>query len=107
MAKKSVSLNLRSFMNKLMEKSFQSLFSVVAEESEHIAKWVRNISGLGRKIRRLLTAFVLFAAGLGVLGIGIALYLNELFPELKNGVSHVLVGLIIILIASAYAKSNG
>ena len=103
-AEKEEKPTIKSLLNTLMEKSLQSLISVAAQEAEHLATWIRNLSGLGRKIRNLLTTIILFSAGLGVLGIGIALYVNELFPDLSKGISHIFIGLIIISVAALYTK---
>ena len=107
MAKKEVKeekITFKSLLNQLMEKSMQSLISVAAQEAEHLARWIRELGGLGRKIRKLLTTIILFSAGLGVLGIGIALYINELYPKISQGTSHLLIGLTIILIAAIYSR---
>lgn len=93
-------------LNKLMEKSLQSLISVAVEEVDQLTKWIKDLSGIGKKIRNLLTTIILFSAGLGVLGIGIALYVNELFPNLSNSIAHMLVGLVIIFIATLHLKLN-
>ena len=104
MAKKEEKITFKSILNKVMEKSMNSLISVAAEEAEHIVNWIRNLSGLGKKIRNLLTTVILFSAGLGVLGIGIALYIKEQFPNITDGVSHILVGITIISIAALHSK---
>ena len=101
---KEEKITFKSLLNKLMENSLQSLISVAAEEAEHLTKWIKNISGIGRKIRHLMTTIILFSAGLGVLGIGIAIYINESFPNISKGISHILVGLVIILMAALYTK---
>lgn len=104
MAKKEQKITFKSLLNQLMERSLQSLISVVAQEAEHIIKWIKDLSGIGRKIRILLTTIILFAAGLGVLGIGIATYLSEELPNLSPGMAHILVGLFIILVAALNFK---
>jgi len=104
MPKKEEKINFRSLLNKLMEKSLQPLISVIIEEAEHLINWIKNLSGIGKRVRNLLTTVILFSAGLGVLGIGIALYINELYPHISNGLSHILVGLVIILIAALHSK---
>lgn len=108
MAKKAEKgeVTIKSVLNKLMEKSMQSLISVAVQEAENLARWIKDLSGLGVKIRRLLTTVILFSAGLGVLGIGVALYVNEMFPDLGPGMSHILVGLVIISVAVMNLKLN-
>ena len=103
---KEEKLSFKSLLNKLMAKSLQSLISVAAEEAEHLATWIKNLSGIGRKIRHLMMAIILFSAGLGVFGIGIALYIEEQFPNLSKGLSHILVGFVIILVAALHTKYN-
>lgn len=105
-AEKEEKVSFKSVLNELMVKSLQSLISVAAEEAEHLTTWIKNLSGIGRKIRKILTTVILFSSGLGVLGIGIALYVNELFPNISKGLSHILIGLIIILIAALHTKFN-
>ena len=105
-AKKEETVTLRSVVSKLMEKSMQSLISVAIQEAEHLITWIKNLSGLGVRIRRLLTTVILFSAGLGVLGIGVALYVDEMYPDLGPGVSHILVGLVIISVAIVHSKLN-
>jgi hypothetical protein len=101
---KEEKVTFKSILNKVMEKSMNSLISVAAEEAEHIVNWIRNLSGLGKKIRNLLTTVNLFSAGLGVLGIGVALYVKEQFPNMAGGVPHILVGIAIISIAALHSK---
>lgn len=107
MAKKEVKeekLTFKSVLNKVMEKSMNSLISAAAQEAEHLITWIKNLSNLGKKVRNLLTTIILFSAGLGVLGIGVALYLKEQFPNLTSGTSHILVGIVIISIAALHSK---
>jgi len=103
---KEEKVGFKSLLNKLMAKSLQSLISVAAEEAEHLAIWIKNLHGIGRKIRHLMTTIILFSAGLGVLGIGMALYIESKFPNLNNGLSHILVGFVIILAAVLHTKYN-
>lgn len=104
MAKKEEKPTIKSLLSTLMEKSLQSLIAVAAQEAEHLTTWIKNLSGLGKKIRNLMTTIILFSAGLGVLGIGIAIYINESFPNITLGVAHILVGLVIILTAALHTK---
>jgi hypothetical protein len=101
---KEEKVTFKSLLNKLMGKSLQSLITVAVQEAEHLTKWIKNLSGLGKKIRNLMTTVILFSAGLGVLGIGIALYVKELFPDFSSGIAHILVGLVILLIAVLHSK---
>jgi len=103
---KQEKITFKTILNQLMEKSLQSLISVAAQEAEHLATWIKNLSGLGKKIRQLMTTIILFSAGLGVLGIGIAIYINEQFPNISLGISHILIGFIIILIAAINSRLN-
>ena len=104
--KKEEKVTIKSFLNQLMQKSLQPLISVAIQEAEHLAKWIKSISGLGKKIRNLMTTIILFSAGLGVLGIGISIYISEQFSNITPGVSHILVGLFIILIAILHTRFN-
>ena len=104
MPKKEEKFSFKSILNKFMEKSLQSLISVMAEQSEHLVEWIKNISGLKRKIRMLIVIIVLLSAGLGIFGVGISQYLVNLYPNLGNGLAYILVGIAYILIAVIYVK---
>jgi len=106
MAKKEAKVTFKSILNQFMERSFQSLISVVAEQSDHIIGWVKDISGLKKKIRKILAVMVISTAGLGILGVGISQYLVSLYPNLANGASYILVGSVFLLVAFIYLKSN-
>lgn len=103
---KKESFSFKRILNQFMQASIQSIVSVVAEQSEHIVDWLKDISGLKRKIKKFLTVVVISAAGLGILGVGIAQYIASLYPNLANGLSYMLVGVILILIAWIYLKYN-
>ena len=106
MAKKEDKISFKSILNQFMQKSLQSLISVVAEHSDHLVEWIKDISGLRRKIRKLFVAVVFSAAGLGVFGVGVAQYIASLYPSLGNGISYMLVGIVPILIGVLYIKMN-
>jgi len=46
---KEKKITFKSLLNKLMENSLQSLIAVAAEESVHLVKWIKDISGIGKK----------------------------------------------------------
>jgi len=106
MPKKEDKINLKLLFKKILEKSLLSVIPIIAEETEHLAQWIKNISGIGKKIRSLMTIIILFTAGIGILGIGISHFLSEKFSNLSVGESHIIVGLFVILIAAIYSKSN-
>ena len=104
MAKKEDTFSFKSIFRQFMQKSLQSLVSVVAEHADNISDWIKNISGFKRKIRKMLAAAILLSAGLSVAGIGASIYIASLYPKLGNGISHIAVGITIILVATVYLK---
>jgi len=104
MPKKEEKFSFKSILNKFMEKSMQSLIDVVAEHSEHLVEWIKNISGLRRKIRTLIVVVILVTAGLEVFGVGFAKYIASIYPNLANGLSYMLIGITLIIIALLYKK---
>jgi len=106
MAKTEGKLSFKSLFNEFMEKSLRSLITVVADQSDHIASWIRNISGFRRRMRQLLTAIILVTAGLVVSSMGLGTYLAKLYPNLDNGVSHILIGIVLVIIAILYTKMS-
>jgi hypothetical protein len=83
--------------------SFHKLITTVGEEADHLAGWVKHFVRIGKKIKELLTSIILYTAGFGVIGIGLGIYIGGRFPELENGISHILVGIFYILIAAGYS----
>ena len=65
MAKKEATVTFKSILNQFMQISIQSLISVIAEQSEHLVDWVKNISGLKRKIKKIISVIIISTAGLG------------------------------------------
>jgi L-asparaginase/Glu-tRNA(Gln) amidotransferase subunit D len=102
MAKKEEKFSFKKVLGRFMEKSIQSIISVVAEQSDQIVAWIKNISGMKRRIRRLFIALSFCTAGLVVLGMGLGSYISELLPSLRNGIAHILVGIVLMLIAAVY-----
>ena len=69
-----------------------------------IAKWFQNIGGIKEKIKKGIISALLGIAGLVVLLMGIASFLASKFPVLGNGISELIVGVVIIIIATIYVK---
>jgi len=106
MAKKEEKVSFKSLLNQFMQKSLQSLISVIAKHADHLMDWVENIPSIKRKIRKLITAIIILTAGLGILGVGVAQYIASLYPKLSNGLSYMIVGIVLMLIAAFYLKFN-
>ena len=104
MAKKREKFSFKSLLEQFMQKSLQSLISVVSSNADHLIEWIKVIPVIKRKIRKLLTEFVLLAAGLAVMGMGLGIYLASKIPQLADGISHMFVGLALVLAAIIYAK---
>lgn len=104
MPKKEDKFGLKALLQRLMEKSLQSLVSVISQQADHLVDIIKNISLIKRKIRKLMAEVVLLSAGLAVLGTGLGIYLAGKFPELADGVPQMLIGLSLMLAALLYAK---
>ncbi len=57
-----------------------------------------------RKLRRYAALFIIVIASLSIIFYGIGSLLGSFFPEWRPGVSHIIIGIIIMLIARAYSK---
>ncbi|MFH1683166.1 MAG: hypothetical protein ABIA37_05215 [Candidatus Woesearchaeota archaeon] len=62
-------------------------------------EWIKSIIHLKKNIRRYLVFLVLLIAGIVVFTLGLAAYIKYIFPILKNGLSEMLIGIILILIS--------
>lgn len=101
---KEEKFSFKKILGQFMEKSLQSIIAVVADQSDHIVSWIKDISGLKRKIKKILTAVIILSAGLMVVGVGLGIFIGSLYPNLDNGISHILVGLAFVLVAIIYLK---
>lgn len=103
-AKKEGKISLKGILSQLMEKSIQSLISVVAQQAEHLVGLLKDLPLLKRKLKHMLTGLALFIAGLVISGIAIAMYLEEMFPNLITGFPYILVGFVFIAIAAIFME---
>ena len=104
--KKNDTFNLKSTINAVVEKSISKIMAVVAENSLHIIEWIKSLPNFKRKIKHVITAITLVLAGMIVLALGISDYLAAMFPNLANGLSHIIVGAVLIIVAMMYVKMD-
>ncbi len=65
-----------------------------------------RLSLIKKTLKHYLVSFVIVFASIIVVFYGIGSLVGSLFPELPPGTSHIIVGIVFILIAWAYAKSS-
>jgi len=61
-----------------------SLIAAVAEHSDHIKGWIKNIPGFPKRLRRMVTASILFVAGMAAIVNGLGVFIAEIFNYAKN-----------------------
>ncbi|MAE43260.1 hypothetical protein CMO93_05795 [Candidatus Woesearchaeota archaeon] len=104
MPKKEDKLSLKKLLNQLMERSIQSIISVVAQQAEHLVGLIKDIPIFKRRIKHMLAGVAFFTAGLVISGIAIAMYLEEIFPNLVTGMPYILIGFVFILTAAIFME---
>jgi len=97
MAKKSV--------NEKKEKVLDFILSIAENQSKNIIDFVRRITRVRERMRKLVVATGLTLAGLIVVFIGLANYLSSIWPNLQDGIILMIVGLAAILIAVVYKQA--
>jgi hypothetical protein len=94
-----------AFKDILKEFGTKTLEILVASiDTVNIVKWIQNISGIKEKIRKCIISAVVAIAGLAVLLLGVASFLASKFPVLGNGISELIVGVVVLIAATIYAK---
>jgi len=100
MAKKTKKVKESStkILKEFIDKSI-GIFASVLEKNINIVSWIKNLVNVKAKIRKYTFAYLLAVAGITVLLIGLASYLNSIMPALTNGLSEIIVGVIVIIIS--------
>ena len=93
---------IKDFFKEFLEKSAGALLSFIG--NINMAEWIEDILHLKSKIRKYAIILMLSITALTVLMLGIASYAASQFPRLGNGVSEILIGLILGISAFIYYK---
>lgn len=104
--KVSVKKPLKEMYEKNKEKIIDILVSFLESGATNVLNWVKGVSKIKEKIRKLISIMVLTLAGVVVLFIGLAELLNYYFPALQNGLAYIIVGVVMILVAWLYGKAR-
>jgi hypothetical protein len=107
MAKKTKKVKESStkIFKEFIDKSI-GIFASVLEKNINIVEWVKNLVNIKAKIRKYMFASLLAVAGVTVLLIGLASYINSLMPGLANGLSEIIVGVVVIIISLVIYKMS-
>jgi hypothetical protein len=96
---------LKSALSKYLEEFLDYLLSLLEKNTGSLIDKVTGMLTLKDIIRKqVISVAPIFAAVILIL-IGISMYVDSLFPAWPAGVSQVVMGVIILLIASLYKKS--
>ncbi len=87
------------------EKVLDFIIGIVENQSKNIIDFVKKVTKVREKVRKVVVATGLTLAGLIVVLIGLSNYLAATFPNLQNGIMQMLVGLLAIIIAVIYKKA--
>ena len=95
-----------TFKDLLKEFGTKALGIVVASvENVNGMNWLKNITKFKEKARKCIISAIIAIAGVTVLLLGIASCLAQRVEVLTIGMSQLIVGLVVIVIAAIYAKS--
>ena len=95
---------IKNFITEFLEKSAITLLSLI--ENFNVGNWVKDVFHLKEKIRKYVIISVFSITASVVFMLGIASYLASKFPALGNGVSEILIGLVLAIIALIYYKQR-
>lgn len=95
-----------TFKDLLKEFGTKALGILVASvESVNVINWIKNITNFKEKARKYAISGILSIAAITVVLLGIASCLAERVAALTIGMSQIIVGLVVIIIAAIYMKS--
>ena len=95
---------VKDFFREFLEKFADILLSLI--EKINVTKWLKDILNLKSKIRKYIIVLILGITALTVLMLGVSSYVASQIPGLGNGVSEVLIGLILAIVALIYYKKR-
>ena len=87
------------------EKVLDFIVNLLENQSKNVIEFVKKVTRIREKVKKVVVAATLTAAGLIVVLIGIANYLSALFPTLQDGIMQIIVGLAAIITAVIYKKA--
>jgi hypothetical protein len=98
-----------SVYSKIYEEHKQRMLEVVTkfltDELGVIAEWLKDMTSMRKKLRKTLNYHAILTAGVVLVLIGIATYLECICPQIYCGLSFAIVGLAAIIIALIYRRS--
>jgi len=97
-----------SLYSRIYESHKQRLIDIATkflkEELGVVVEWLRDITNVRRKINKVLNYHAILTAGVVLILIGVAAYLECICPQLMCGMALLVVGLAAIIIALVYKR---
>ena len=104
MAKKSsIKDKIKKDYDNNKEKIFEYLMDFVEFGGKSIIDWLKKVANVKKKIRKVVVSSGVVLAALIVLIFGLASYLAT-FVSWPDGLMHILVGFVSIVLAGIYVK---
>lgn len=104
MAKKKTKSAVKGLYEKNKEKIMVYFADFLEQGGKSFLEWVRKVSRIKERIRKVVVSTGFILAGLVVLLVGIADYLATLAPNLPAGMMRIIVGIVVIALAIIYVK---
>jgi hypothetical protein len=101
MAKKSAE---KGILAKYAPKIMSLILSIPEENSESFLKKFNNTIHFKRFLIRYATFFILLLAALIVILDGMGLLFGSMLPNLRPGITHIIIGLLLIVAVIVYRK---
>ncbi len=86
------------------EKLWALVVKFIEEEVQRLGGWLKDITHLKQKIRKLLGAFVVLMGGVIMVLLGLGELVSDIF-RWHTSVSYIFVGFIAIIVAMIYNKT--
>jgi hypothetical protein len=94
----------KTLLREFGEKSVGIIASSI--EKVNFVKIIKNMGNIKAKMKKYVSSFILVIAGTVLIAMGIASYVNYLFPVLSNGFSEMIVGAALVIISIIVCKGG-
>lgn len=96
--------DMKSILNKYLQEFLSFLLSSLEGGTEDLLKKFGDFINFKKRLQRYIVSLVIIIAALVIIFYGISLFVGSYFPNWKPGISHIVVGIIFVLIGWAYRK---
>ncbi len=97
----------KSILNRYVQDFFSSIFSELSEKTERLLKRLGEFVILKKLLKQYAVFWAMMLAAIITTLYGLGAFISSFFPGMKPGLTHIFLGIAVMVIAVAYRKSRG